>query len=317
MTVATPQDARRALSASVICITPFTADGQLDEEGLRRHLRRMAEAGLGVWVAGSGSSEGYTLNDAEMMRILEIGVEELRGKVPIRAMGREPRTADEMVRYVKMVQRTGIDAIQIYSLDAGHLYKPNGAEVDAYLSEVLDAVDIPAVLSSHTSVGYLMPVEVLERLVGRYPNIRAIHITGADTHYLRRAIDVVQGRIQVISGGLNQIFDNFAFGGNGYVSWEGNVAPRQFAAVLGQYKAGDMDAMFQAYRTLGKVSEVVRRFENVTSIKAALTALGLPGGYPRKPRLGLSEELIAQLRAELLALELPEFRALARRSRQS
>jgi 4-hydroxy-tetrahydrodipicolinate synthase len=42
-------------STFVISITPFTADGSFDESGIRRHLRRMADAGVGVYLGGGGS----------------------------------------------------------------------------------------------------------------------------------------------------------------------------------------------------------------------------------------------------------------------
>jgi len=77
--------APRPPSTFVISLTPFSGDGTLDEHGFRLHLRRLAEAGIGVYLGGSGSGEGYTLTPAEVARILEIGAEELGGRVPVRA----------------------------------------------------------------------------------------------------------------------------------------------------------------------------------------------------------------------------------------
>ena len=49
-------------SVFVISITPFDAEGRLDEPGLRAHLDRMADAGVGVYLGGGGSGEGFTLD---------------------------------------------------------------------------------------------------------------------------------------------------------------------------------------------------------------------------------------------------------------
>jgi len=91
----------RTPSTFVISITPFDSSERVDEDSLRGHLRKLAAARIGVYLAGSGSGEGYTLTSAEVARILQIGKEELEGKVPFRAMGVEPRTAGEMVRRIR------------------------------------------------------------------------------------------------------------------------------------------------------------------------------------------------------------------------
>src|SRR5918999_31463 len=110
---ATPREA----STFVVSLTPFTADEALDEDTLRVHLRRLRATGIGVYLGGSGSGEGYTLTADERQRVLEIGVEELGGRVPVRAMGVEPRSAHEMVELGGVAAAAGVDALQVYSLD--------------------------------------------------------------------------------------------------------------------------------------------------------------------------------------------------------
>src|SRR4029077_2678995 len=93
--------ASKTLSNITISITPFDAQGALDEEAFRKHLRRLADGGVSVYVAGSGSSEGYALTAEERDRVFEIAVAELKGKVQVRAMGCEPRVPQEMVDYLR------------------------------------------------------------------------------------------------------------------------------------------------------------------------------------------------------------------------
>jgi 4-hydroxy-tetrahydrodipicolinate synthase len=109
--------APRAASTFVISITPFDDAGRLDEPGLRAHLRRLADAGIGVYLGGSGSGEGYTLTRAELRRVLEVGVDELSGRVPVRAMGVEPRTAGDMLDVAAVAPHAGGDARPRLSLD--------------------------------------------------------------------------------------------------------------------------------------------------------------------------------------------------------
>ena len=51
------------------------------------------------------------------IRIFAIAAEELKGKVPVRAMGVEPRTAAQMIDFLKLAADAGMEAAQVYSLD--------------------------------------------------------------------------------------------------------------------------------------------------------------------------------------------------------
>jgi 4-hydroxy-tetrahydrodipicolinate synthase len=288
-------------STFVISLTPFTADERLDEEGLRGHLRRMGDAGIGVYLAGSGSGEGYSLDESETRRILEIGAEELKGKVPVRAMGVEPRTAKQMVRFAKLAGESGVDAMQVYSLDAGHGSQPSAAEMDAYYNEVLDAATIPVILSSHYSVGYYLPLDLVASLVEKY-NVIGINCTNPDHGYLLRMIDMVGDRVEIHCGGPMQALATLALGGTGYLSSEGNLAPHLCVSLVRHWDAGNLAEAAQVYSRVMHLLSLASRFTHIVSVKTALSLLGLPGGSPRRPRLlldGDDRELVARTIAEL------------------
>src|SRR5438270_61021 len=109
-------------------ITPFDDDGQLDEEALRFHMNRLANAGVGAYLGTASPGEGHTLSDAETERLYGIGKDSIAGRVPVRAMGAEPRTAQEFTRYIRIAESVGLDAVQLYSLDMGHGNRPTDEE---------------------------------------------------------------------------------------------------------------------------------------------------------------------------------------------
>jgi 4-hydroxy-tetrahydrodipicolinate synthase len=186
---ATPEP--RPPSTFVISITPFSEDGGFDEVAIRGHLRRMAAAGIGVYLGGGGSGEGYVLSADETKRLLQIGVEELKGKAPVRAMGVEPRTSDDMIEFMEMAAGMGVDAAQIYSLDQGHGHRPNVDEIHRYFDDVLKASDFPAVLSTHQSVGYQVPVAMLVEFADRFDHLIGINISHQDLGYLTAIVDAL------------------------------------------------------------------------------------------------------------------------------
>ncbi|HEY6321220.1 MAG TPA: dihydrodipicolinate synthase family protein, partial [Thermoanaerobaculia bacterium] len=64
-------------------VTPFRRDLSLDEEALRRLVRRQIDAGIHFLVPCGTTGENPTLSRAEHLRVIEITVEEARGRVPV------------------------------------------------------------------------------------------------------------------------------------------------------------------------------------------------------------------------------------------
>src|SRR5258708_20230365 len=95
---------------------------------------------------------------------MPIAATTLYGLVEVSGMVTEPRYSRQMIEYARLVEEAGLDGMQIYSLDPGHGTAPNPAETERYLRDVLEAVRIPVVISTHQSVGYKQPVALLQRL---------------------------------------------------------------------------------------------------------------------------------------------------------
>jgi 4-hydroxy-tetrahydrodipicolinate synthase len=287
----------RPTSAFVISITPFDEQGRLDEDALGAHLRRMAAAGIGVYVGGGGSGEGFTLNDTEARRVLEIGVEELQGRVAVRSMGVEPRMAEQMVDFAEMAAAVGVDATQIYSLDQGHGHRPTLEEIETYFTDILSQVSLPVALSTHQSVGYVIPVDMIEHLVSRYDRIIGVNCSHGDLSYLTAIIDAVGERVDIHVGGPVQTLTALSLGAQGFLSSEANLAPRLCMSVLQRCAAGDGAGMMEAFGKLVRLSQVLYAAGGIRATKAVLNDLGLPGGYPRKPQLPISKETLVRVRS--------------------
>ena len=255
----------------------------------------MAEAGIGVYLGGGGSGEGYVLSPVETRRLLEIGAEELRGRVPVRAMGVEPRRAEEMVALVELAAAAGMEAAQVYSLDQGHGHRPNEHEILGYFEDVLSAARLPVVLSTHQSVGYQVPVPMLAGLVARHPHVIGVNCTHQDLRYLAAVIDAVGDRVAVHVGGPQQALTAWSLGATGYLCSEGNLAPRLCVEVVDAYRRGDARAMTAAFGKVLRLSGELYAAGGIRATKAVLGALGLPGGVPRRPQLPVGEETAASL----------------------
>ena len=290
----------------VSLITPFAPGGELDEVLLRAQLRRMAAAGVAVNVAGSGAGEAFTFTPEERERVLAIAVEELSGKVQVRALGCEPRTAADMIAFLRAAERAKVDAAQVFSLDIGNGIKPVKSEMRAYYDSVLPSTSLPVYLSSHQVAGYLLPLDLVEDLAERHTNIAGIGYGGSDAVYLAELIARVGGRIQVHVAGPGQALTALVLGAHGFMGAEGNFAPSLAAQVVSRFAAGDLAGLKTAYGRLMALHALIHRVGggSMRGVKPLMNALGLPGGTLRPPRLPITDKELAEAVATARALEL-------------
>lgn len=299
----------KKLSAVVISITPFDEAGRLDEQGLRNHLGRMRSAGVSVYVGGSGSGEGYTLTPDELDSVLAISVEELKGKVPFRAMGAEPRTASEMIAFMRHAERAKVDAAQIFSLEIGHGAKPTDPELERYYSTVIESTSLPIYLSSHQASGYVLPLQVIEKLLNRFPQIVGIAYGGTDTGYLCELIHRVRDRIEVHCAGPANGINVMAMGGNGFMGGEGNFCPELVQSVITAYASADAETLRVDFRKLLAFSAIQTRYgsgaSSMRAMKPLMNAFGMPAGVLRAPRVPIDAATLKNMIADVKALAIP------------
>jgi 4-hydroxy-tetrahydrodipicolinate synthase len=167
---------------------------------------------------------------------------------------------------------------------------------------VLDAVELPVVLSSHQSVGYFLPPLLIGRLLDAHDSIIGINCTNTDLTYLVEVIDVVAhagARADVHVGGPMQALSCLALGGQGYLSSEGNLVPRLCVALIDAHRRGDHAGALEAYARIMRIFTATRRLGGIAATKAALALLDLPGGTLRPPRLPVSDDTRAAITAML------------------
>ena len=294
----------RALSTFCCSITPFAADGSLDERALRAHFARLSAAGVGVYVAGSSPGEGYALSRDEVRSCLEIAVAELRGRVPVRAMGVEPRSARDMVEHTALAAACGVDAVQIYSLDMGHGGRPTPPTIERYFRTVLDAARLPCVVSSHHFLGYTLEPELMRALAEDYEHVIGFNVTSPDLPYHVRVLAALEGRAEVHVGGPMHAQSALALGANGFLSTEANYAPSLCQSLIDHTRAGDHAAAQEAY---AKIMALMTGMADVPGmsvryVKAAMAALGHGAPHVRDPHLPLTADELARVAKRLAGL---------------
>ena len=91
-------------------VTPFKKDLSLDEEAMRRLVRRQIEQGIDFLVPMGTTGESPTVTHQEHLRVVELTLEEAKGKVPVLAGAGGYNTA-EVIHLAKELKTMGVDGI--------------------------------------------------------------------------------------------------------------------------------------------------------------------------------------------------------------
>lgn len=290
-------------SAYCCTITPFGPDGELDLEAVRVLVGRLGEGGVGAFIGTSSPGEGFSLTLEETERFYATAKEAMGGRQQVRAMGVEPHSADETYRLIKVAEAAGLDAMQLYCLDLSHGNQPTTPELERFFRTNLERMTIPAVLSTHFMLGYVIPVEVIARLLDDYPHLVGINCTTQSIPYLLSVLDVARGRAEVHVGGPQQAVTVLALGGQGFLCTEAILVPKLVGSLVASAAAGDDKAAAAAYHGVMSLAAVNRwAGGSVRFTKAAMRVLGLPGHHLRPPYLPLDDPAHEEIRAGIAAL---------------
>jgi len=301
-----PND-KRPYRAAVCMVTPFDEAGALDDDAVKSRVDGIARQGVGLAIGTASPGEGTALTLEETERFYHTAVGAAAGRVPVCAMGFEPRNANQLQPIIRIAEEAKIDVMQLYTADPGHSMKLTDREHERYFSTLLDKMTIPAAISTHAFNG-LVPLPVLGRLLDAYPNIATIHCT-SEVNYLHQLVQLVDDRCEILVGGPMQALSTFAIGGQGFLCSEGNIAPVVCGELQNAIRAGDLDATRTAYRQLNGVFSLnIWPGGSVRFLKTAMRLLGIPGCHTRPPFEPLDEDATQLAAASMRALDLPEWR---------
>ncbi|MFJ4712525.1 dihydrodipicolinate synthase family protein [Streptomyces sp. NPDC088785] len=294
MTTTTYATQRAALADVVaIPVTPFAADGTVDEPALRALLRRLLDAGVRTLTPNGNTGEFYALTAAERRRVAEVTLAEAGTAATVLAgVGHDVPTAIDAARHAA---DHGARMVMVHQ--PVHPYVSAGGWVD-YHRAVADAVPALGVVPYLRNAA--LPGARLAELGAACPNVIGVKYAVPDAaRFAAFARDAGLDRFVWVAGLAEPYAPSyFSAGATGFTSGLVNVAPDLSRSMIEALRSGDHPAAM-------KVWERIRRFEelraadasadNVSVVKEALAALGLCRRDVRPP----SRELGPAERAEV------------------
>jgi 4-hydroxy-tetrahydrodipicolinate synthase len=281
-------------------VTPFRRDLSLDEEALRRLVRRQIQAGIDFLVPCGTTGESPTLTRAEHLRVIEIALEEANGKVPVLGGAGGYNTA-EVIELAKELRHLGVDAILSVS---PYYNKPTQAGLYEHFKAIATAVPLPMVVYNiQGRTGVNVETATLKRL-SEIDNIVGVKEASGNIGQVAQVLHHLPESFDVLSGDDAITLPVIALGGRGVVSVISNEIPAEMARMTHLALAGDFAGARALQRTWMPLMEVNFVESNPIPVKAAMALMGLLEPVWRLPMTPPLPQNQAKIEGVLQSLDL-------------
>jgi 5-dehydro-4-deoxyglucarate dehydratase len=291
-----PNELRQRLQGVIsFPVTPFNADLSLDLDGLRRNLRSLLKHPICAVVAPAGTGELYSLSPEEHKAVVEVVVEEVKGRLPVLAgTGFNPPLAAELARQAAAAGASGILAFPPY------YPSPDDEGLVAYYRGIADATKLGMLIYSRD---WFSPSPALVERLAQIPNLVCWKDGQGDLRRFQMIRQHVGDRLHWIGGaGDDMVPGYYSIGIRTYTSSIANVAPRLSLRLHELASAGhstELDRLMTElvvplYALRGR-----RKGYEVSAMKAMMDTIGLAGGPVRPPLVDLRADEVENLRGTI------------------
>ena len=289
--------AARLAGCGTALVTPFNADGSIDEAALRALVDWQIEQGIHFLVPCGSTGEAATMTLEEHCRVVRVTVEQTAGRVPVVAGAGSNDTQKAIA-----LSRAMRDCGATHLLHTSPMYnKPPQRGIVAHYRAIAASTDLPIVI-------YNVPgrtgsnIEAKTTLeMAKIPGIAAVKEASGQ---LGQIADILRGRpegFSVLSGDDELTYPVMALGGDGIVSVVSNATPQPMARMCEALQRGDLDAARQIHFRLLPWMRAAFVESNPLPVKAGLAMMGRMQNVLRLPLVPLADAQADVVRRALVA----------------
>ncbi len=263
-------------------VTPFDANGGLDEDACARLIHHLLANGSDGLVLAGSTGEGSTLTDDEKVRLWEIGVAEAGGAPVIAGTG-----TNDTAHSVEMTKRAAEAGVDGALAVVPYYVKPNRRGLIGHYHAIAAASDLPIVLYNIPSRSVIdMPNDLLAEL-GRVENIVAVKQSRYED------IEPIEG-LDLLAGNDDTLAEVLDKGGTGGILVAANVVGTELRRMI-----DEPESRQEIHDELSDLFEALFVTANPIGVKAALAMMGHDVGGLRLPLIEATDEESAVVRAAL------------------
>ena len=292
--------ATRFTGTGTALVTPFRHDGTLDEPTLQGLIQRQIEAGIDFLVPCGTTGESPTLTHEEHLRVVEVAVNQAKGKVPVLA-GAGGYNTMEVIARARELANIGADGI----LSVTPYYnKPTQEGLYQHFRTIAGAVSLPIILYSvQGRTGVNIEPATVKRLA-EIENIVGIKEASGNISQMAAILNLVPDDFLVLSGDDAITLPLIGLGGRGVISVVSNEIPAEMTKLTRLALQGDFAGAREVHRRYHPLMEINFVESNPIPVKAALAEMDLLEPVWRLPLVPPRAENRARIRAVLESLGL-------------
>jgi 4-hydroxy-tetrahydrodipicolinate synthase len=279
-------------------VTPFRQDLSLDESTLRALVRRQIDAGIDFLVPCGTTGESPTLTREEHLRVVEITLEEAKGRVPVLA-GAGGYNTREVIELAGEIEAVGADGL----LSVTPYYnKPTQEGLYQHYRAIAASTRLPIVVYSvQGRTGINVEPGTLARLA-QIDNIVGVKEASGNIGQMATVLHEVPAGFIVLSGDDAITIPLAALGGRGVISVASNEIPAEMTAIAQACLRNDFAAARELQGRFLPLMNINFVESNPIPVKAAMALMGLlepvwrlPMVPPSQANLGKIETVLASV----------------------
>lgn len=278
-------------------MTPFAKDGTVDERALRSLVDWQIEQGVHFLVPCGSTGEAATMTPAEQRRVVEITVDQAKGRVPIVA-GAGSNDTSKAVAMSKEMKAAGATHL----LHVSPMYnKPPQRGIIAHFERIADATDLPIIVYNvpGRTGSNIEPKTTLA--LARVDHIVAVKEASGNLGQITEILRERPEHFSVLSGDDELTLAVMGAGGDGVISVVSNATPKPMAQLCEVASRGDFGAARKLHFQLLSWMRAAFIESNPIPVKAAMAMLGKMENKLRLPLLPLDEKHTDTVRSALRA----------------
>lgn len=285
-------------------VTPFKADGAIDEDRLRALVERQINGGVRLLVPCGTTGESATMTEDEDRRVIAITIEVARGRARVIA-GTGSNATASAIEYSLRARDLGADAM----LQVAPWYnKPTQEGLYAHFRAIAEAIpDTPVMLYNvpgRTSSN--IAAQTVLRLARDCENIVAVKEASGNLSQIMEILRERPENFCVLSGDDAVTLPLIALGAEGIVSVASNEIPDLMSRMTELALEGNSTEARALHYQLLPLMEVNFIESSPGPVKAAMAMMGLLEENFRLPLVPIQEKSRARIREVITDLGLLE-----------